>query len=199
VKPTKSVYNKFSDLSKKVLQNFDFKRGLSITKTVVSPRDNKQGGNLTRTTTNSSKNNSEILQILAKSQPQKDSLSVPIEFPSQPPLPGEFDKAKQTEDEYKEYMRKKLNQQNWENALIVYHRKEQSRDYTGMAAIIFRLISDMGTNLPPVSDIPTDFPSFPSFYIESNLNQEIMTKHNNCKKNVGYLSSDLPQKSRRRR
>jgi len=135
------------------------KRGLTLRAT-SSPRESKT---LARVPTNTSKNE-DILQILAKSNTKKESLSIPIEFPASPPDPGEYVKTQQsTEEEYKEYMRKKLNQQNWENALIVYHRKEKDRDFTGMAVIIYRLVADSDTPLNHfwiLSDIPVGFPTY---------------------------------------
>jgi hypothetical protein len=189
-RPTR-VKTKWSDLSKKVLGNFGSQ---TLKKGTVksSPRSSKVQGVSTLPRMPSAKSE-DILQILGQSTPKRDTLSIPSEFPPRPLDPGEFDKEKKNEEAYKEYMRKKLDSQNWENALMVYYRKDKDLDFSGMAIIIYRLVAESNTNnsyLNDNEDVPIGYPSLPSSNRLSDADVEetnqkkkdIHAKINYCKK-----------------
>eukprot|EP01125_Pyxidicula_operculata_P004640 TRINITY_DN1744_c0_g1_i5.p3 TRINITY_DN1744_c0_g1~~TRINITY_DN1744_c0_g1_i5.p3 ORF type:complete len:116 (+),score=40.40 TRINITY_DN1744_c0_g1_i5:1124-1471(+) len=47
----------------------------------------------------------------------------PPDFPPAPPKPAKFNRATGTEDEYKQFMRERLAYEEWQNRLLVWHRK----------------------------------------------------------------------------
>eukprot|EP01124_Arcella_intermedia_P032832 TRINITY_DN7733_c0_g1_i1.p1 TRINITY_DN7733_c0_g1~~TRINITY_DN7733_c0_g1_i1.p1 ORF type:complete len:1661 (-),score=471.82 TRINITY_DN7733_c0_g1_i1:39-5021(-) len=65
------------------------------------------------------------------------------EFPPTPEDPGEFTGSVMDKVLYKEYMRRKLLRQNWENAAELYKKKESEGDIQSMTKIIQRLKLDI--------------------------------------------------------
>jgi len=109
-----------------------------------------------------------IEEILKMSNVDK-SASLPPGFPAAPPEMGDF-KGK-NEQEYKEYMRLKLQREQWENSLTLYRMREREGDRVGMQNVINRAktMFDVAA-MPTGQELPPD--SKEANAIDSIMEQE---------------------------
>jgi hypothetical protein len=65
---------------------------------------------------------------------------LPPEFPPAPVV-GEF--LAKTEEEYKEYMKKKMRKEQWDNAAVLYRMKRKANDKDGMKQVLDRISTQL--------------------------------------------------------
>jgi len=109
-----------------------------------------------------------IEEILKMNNVDKNA-SLPPGFPPAPPEMGDF-KGK-NEQEYKEYMRLKLQREQWENSLTLYKMREREGDRVGMQNVINRAktMFDVAA-MPTAQELPPD--SKEASAIDSIMEQE---------------------------
>eukprot|EP01125_Pyxidicula_operculata_P015106 TRINITY_DN5101_c0_g1_i1.p1 TRINITY_DN5101_c0_g1~~TRINITY_DN5101_c0_g1_i1.p1 ORF type:complete len:1147 (-),score=330.31 TRINITY_DN5101_c0_g1_i1:861-4301(-) len=74
---------------------------------------------------------------------------VPDGFPPAPPVLGEFNgNIQQDKEGYKEYMKRKMLRESWENTLTLYRKKEAEGDAEGMHAAVESMHKEMKTAIP---------------------------------------------------